>query len=147
MQYEDCIKSNLYLVKIIEDLENLNGLALLQKQVKGLVLQEKLGKQNFDEDIKKLEPVTSTVKQGAKEMRKAVKDTNKANELKEKKKLRQLMNKIVENLKYGINFVLRLLEPLGERTNFKNASRFRLRVKAISKEPLLNENVPIVFHR
>ena len=42
-----------------EDLENLNELVSLQDQVKVVRLQDKLGKQNFHEVMKKVfEPVT-----------------------------------------------------------------------------------------
>ena len=50
----------LYSIKDREDLENLNKLASLQDQVKAVRLQDKLGKQNFHEDMKKVfEPVTT----------------------------------------------------------------------------------------
>ena len=45
------------------DLEHLNELVSLQNQVKAVRLQDKLGKQNFHEDMKKVfEPVTKTIK-------------------------------------------------------------------------------------
>ena len=43
----------LYSIKDREDLENLNELFSLQDQVKVVRLQDKLGNQNFHEDIKK----------------------------------------------------------------------------------------------
>jgi len=43
----------LYPIKNIEDLEKLEELASLQNQVKAVRLQDKLGKQNFHEDMKK----------------------------------------------------------------------------------------------
>ena len=43
----------LYSIKDREDLENLNELVSLQDQVKTVKLQDKLGKQNFHEDMKK----------------------------------------------------------------------------------------------
>ena len=43
----------LYSIKDREDLENLNELVLLQDQVKTVRLQDKLGEQNFHEDLKK----------------------------------------------------------------------------------------------
>ena len=49
----------LYSIKDREDIEKLEELALLQNQVKVVKLQDKLGEQNFHEDIKKVfEPVT-----------------------------------------------------------------------------------------
>ena len=60
--YTDCISEselfkNFYMLFAInnrEDLENLNELASLQDQVKAVRLQDKLGKQNFREDMKKV---------------------------------------------------------------------------------------------
>ena len=43
----------LYSIKDREDLENLNKLVSLQDQVKVVKLQDKLGEQNFHENIKK----------------------------------------------------------------------------------------------
>ena len=43
----------LYAIKDREDLEKLNELVSLQDQVKAVRLQEKLGEQNFHEDMKK----------------------------------------------------------------------------------------------
>ena len=49
----------LYSIKNVDDLENINELASLQNQVKAVRLQDKLGKQNFHENMKKVfEPVT-----------------------------------------------------------------------------------------
>ena len=49
----------LYSIKDGEDLENLNELVSLQDQVKTVRLQDKLGKQNFHEYMKKVfEPIT-----------------------------------------------------------------------------------------
>ena len=49
----------LYSIKNCDDLEKLNKLISLQGQVKALGLQDRLGKQNFHEDMKKVfEPVT-----------------------------------------------------------------------------------------
>ena len=46
-------------IKDREDLENLGKLVSLDSQVKAVRLQDKIGKQNFHEDMKKVfEPVT-----------------------------------------------------------------------------------------
>ena len=42
-----------YAIKNVDDLENSKYLASLQNQVKVVRLQDKLGKQNFHEDMKK----------------------------------------------------------------------------------------------
>ena len=52
----------LFPIKDREDLEKLNELASLQNEVKAVRLQDKLGKQNFHEDMKKVfEPVTKSL--------------------------------------------------------------------------------------
>ena len=52
----------LYSIKDSEDSEDLNELASLQDQVKVVRLQDKLGKQNLHEDMKKVfEPVTESL--------------------------------------------------------------------------------------
>ena len=43
----------LFSIKNIEDLQNLNELVSLENQVKAVRLQDKLGKQNLHEDMKK----------------------------------------------------------------------------------------------
>ena len=52
----------LYSIQDREDLATLNELASLQNQVKVFRLQDKLGKQKFHEDMKKVfEPVTKSL--------------------------------------------------------------------------------------
>ena len=43
----------LYRIKNVEDLKDLNELVSLESQLKAVRLQDKLGKQNFHEDMKK----------------------------------------------------------------------------------------------
>ena len=53
----------LYSIKDREDLKNLEELVSLENQVKVVKLQDKLGKQNFHEDTKKVfEPITKSLK-------------------------------------------------------------------------------------
>ena len=53
----------LFPIRNIEDLRNLNEAVSLQNQVKVVRLQEKLGKQNFYEDLtEEFEPLTNTLK-------------------------------------------------------------------------------------
>ena len=69
----------LCLIKDREDLENLNELASLQDQVNAERLQDKLGKQNFHEDMKKiLEPVTRSLESTSQDVTK----TNSENSIK-----------------------------------------------------------------
>ena len=60
------------------DLENLNELVSLQIQVKELRLQNKLGKRNYHENIKKLyEPLTDTIEVTSENLRKPLSKTTK----------------------------------------------------------------------
>ena len=57
------IKEMLYLIENRDDLENLNELVSLQKQIGELRLQDKKGKQNLHEHMKKVfEPITISIK-------------------------------------------------------------------------------------
>ena len=70
----------LYSIKNVEDLEKLNELASLQDQVKAVRMQDKLGKQNFHEDMKKLfEPLTDTIKKTSENISKTITETSSEN--------------------------------------------------------------------
>ena len=63
----------LYPIKNIEELKHLNKLLSLQKQVKAVRLQDKLCKQNFHEDFKKVfEPVTNAIENTSEEVTKII---------------------------------------------------------------------------
>ena len=67
----------LYSIKDREDLENLNELVSLEDQVKTVRLQDKLGKQNFHEDMKKVfEPVTKSLENTSQDITKAITETS-----------------------------------------------------------------------
>ena len=86
----------LFSIKDREDLENLNDLVSLRKQVKAVRLQDKLGKQNFHEDMKKVfEPVTKSIDDVSEEVTKTVTDTS----IKNKQAIEDLNNKLQEILK------------------------------------------------
>ena len=66
----------LYSIKNIEDSKDLNELVSLQDQVKTVRLQDKRGKQNFHEDMKKVfEPVTKTLENTSENLTKAITET------------------------------------------------------------------------
>ena len=61
----------LYSIKDREDLEKLEDLVSLQNQVKVVKLQDKLGEQNFHEDMKKVfEPVSKSLENTSKKINK-----------------------------------------------------------------------------
>ena len=77
----------LYSNKDREDLEKLSELVSLLNQVKAVRLQDKLGKQNFHEDMKKVfEPVTKSLENTSEKLTKAITESSIKN------------NKAVENL-------------------------------------------------
>ena len=85
----------LYSIKDREDLENLNELVSLKDQVKAVRLQDKLGKQNFHEDMKKIfELVTKTIKDVSDDVKKTNVITSKENNL----ALENLNTKLLEIL-------------------------------------------------
>ena len=67
----------LYSIKDREDLKNLEELVSLENQVKVFNLQDKLGKQNFHEDMTKVfEPVTKTLESTSQEITKTKTETS-----------------------------------------------------------------------
>ena len=72
----------LYSIKDREDLENLPELVSLEDQVKVVRLQDKLGKQIFHEDMKKVfEPVTKSPEINSENLTKAITETSIKNNL------------------------------------------------------------------
>ena len=70
----------LYAIKNNDDLENLNELLSLENQVKVVRLQDKLGKQNFHEDMKKVfEPVTRSIENTSQDITKTITETSSKN--------------------------------------------------------------------
>ena len=56
---------------MLYDLQKLNELVLLQNQVKTVGLQDKLGKQNFQKDMKKVfETVTKSLESASQDIKK-----------------------------------------------------------------------------
>ena len=113
----------LFSVKNREDLENLNELVSLQDQVKTVRLQDKLGKQNFHEDMKKVfEPVTKSLENTSENLTKAITETSTKNNL----AIKNINNNLLEILNdRGISATY-LMSPLSRITNRDNTSQFRL---------------------
>ena len=63
----------MYAIKNNDDLEKLEQLVSLENQVKVLRLQDKLGKQNFHEDMKQvLQPVTKSLENTSQDITKTI---------------------------------------------------------------------------
>ena len=113
----------LYSFKDREDLKNLEELVSIESQVKAVRLQNKLGKQNFHEDMKKVfEPVTKSLENTSQDIIKTIKETsienNQAIENLNKKPL-EIMNDRGIRASY-------LMSPLSITTNPENSSQFKL---------------------
>ena len=114
----------LFPIRNVEDLENLNELVLLQNQVKAVKLQDKLGKQKFHENIKKLyEPLTDTIKDVSENITKTLPENsnnnNKAIENLNEKNL-ELMNDSGLIAPYLASSLVNVFKP-------ENKSQFRLK--------------------
>ena len=106
-----------------EDLEKLEDLVLLQNQVKVVKLQDKLGEQNFHEDMKKIfEPVTKSLKNTSENITKTLIETfNKNN-----KALENLNEKFLEKMNDRGILASYLMSPLSKITYPENSSQFKL---------------------
>ena len=82
----------LFAINNREDLQNLNELTSLQDQVKAVRIQDKLGKQNFHEDIKKVfEPVTKSLESTSQDITKVITETS----IKNSQAIENLNNKLL----------------------------------------------------
>ena len=110
-------------IKNIEDLENLNELVSLENQVKTVALQDKLGKQNFQETMKKVfEPVTKSIKDVSEEVTKTLTETSNNNN----KALENINSKLLEILKDRGILATHSMFPLSKITNPESTSQFKI---------------------
>ena len=135
----------LFPIKDREELNKLEELASLQDQVKVVKLQDKLGKQNFHEDMKKVfEPVTKSLENTSENLTKAITENSINN------------NKAIENLNEKF---LELMDDKGMITSFlasslvnlfkpENKSQFRLKKDLNSTKMndfLINKGIPVTL--
>ena len=104
----------LFSIKDREDSEILEELVSLESQVKAVRLRDKLGKQNFHEDMKRvIEPVTKSPEKTSQDITKtnteASSNTNKA--------IENLNNKLLEILTDRGMLATYLMSPLSKITN------------------------------
>ena len=111
-------------IKDREDLENLNELVSLQDQVKFVRLEDKLGKQNFHEDMTKVfEPLTDTLKKTSENITKTLTE----NSINNNKAIKNLNEKILELMNDKGMISPHLTTSLVEVFKKDNKSQFRLR--------------------
>ena len=135
----------LFPIKDREDLEKLNELASLQKEVKAVRLQDKLGKQNFHEDMKKVfEPVTKSLEITSQYITKTLTE----NSINNNKAIENLNEKVLELMNDKGLIAPYLASSLVEVFKSDNKSQFRL-----GKDPnstkmndfLIHEQIPITL--
>ena len=136
----------LYSIKDRKDLENLEELVSLENHVKVVRLQDKLGEQNFHEDMKKVfEPVTKSLENTSQNLTKAISESSKENNL----LLENVNNKLLEIMNDRGILASYLMSSLSKITNPENTSQFRL-VKDSSSNRVndlkMNKTVPITLY-
>ena len=136
----------LYSIKDREDLEKLEDLVSLQNQVKVLKLQDKLGEQNFHEDIKKVfEPVTKSLENTSENITKTLTETSIKNNL----AIENINNNLLEIMNDRGILATYLMSPLSRITNPENSSQFNL-VKDPSSNRVndlkINKTIPITLY-
>ena len=136
----------LYSIKDREDLEKLNELVSLENQVKAVRLQEKLGKQNFHEDMKKVfEPVTKSLENNSQDITKTITETS----IKNNPAIENLTNKLLEIMNDRGILASYLMGPLSKITNPENSSQFKL-VKYSNSNRVndlkINKTIPITLY-
>ena len=113
----------LYSIKDREDLEKLEDLVSLQNQVKVVKLQDKLGEQNFHEDMKKVfEPVTKSLENTSEKLTNAITDSS----IKNNQAIENVNNKLLEIMNDRAILATYLMSPLSKITNPENKSQFKL---------------------
>ena len=132
-------------IKNVEDLQNLNEAVSLQNQVEVVRLQDKLGKQNFHEDMTKVfKPLSDTLKKTSEYITKTITENsiinNKAIENINEKVL-ELMNDKGMIAPYLASSLVNLFKP-------ENKSQFRLRKDNNSTKMndfLIHGNIPVTL--
>ena len=136
----------LYSIKDREDLENLNELVSLQDQVKAVRLQDKLGKQTFHENMKKVfELVTKSLESTSENLTKAITETSIKNNL----AIENINNNLLEIMNDRGILATYLMSSLSIITNPENSSQFKL-VKDPSSNRVndlkINKTIPITLY-
>ena len=132
-------------IKNRKDLEKLEELVSLENQVKVVKLQDKLGKQNFHEDMNKVfEPLTDTLKKTSEDITKTItENSNNNNKAIENinEKILELMNDKGLIAPYLASSLVNLFKP-------ENKSLFRLRKDHNStkiNDFLIHGNIPVTL--
>ena len=114
----------LFPIKNVEDLQILNEAVSLKNDVKAVRLQDKLGKQNFHEDMKAVfEPMTDAIKNTSENITKSITEAS----IKNTKAISDLNEKVLELMDEKGLIAPYLTSSLVEVFKKDNKSQFRLR--------------------
>ena len=113
----------LFPIKNRQELENLEELALLKNQVEEVPLQDKLGKPNFHDTLKKVfERVTDTIKNTSESLTKYITEIS----IKNNKAIENLNDKFLEILNDRGVMAFYVMSPLSKITNPEITTQFIL---------------------
>ena len=135
----------LYPIRNVEDLQNLNDAVLLQNQVQEVRLQNRLGDQNYHEDMNKLfKPMTDAIKNTSENITKTLTE----NSINNNKAIENLNEKILELMNDNGIIAPYLTTSLVEVFKKDNKSQFRLRKDPNSTKMndfLIHGNIPVTI--
>ena len=130
----------------VEELKKLFELVSLENRVKAVGLQDKLGKQNFHEDMKKIfEPLSKSLEKTSQCIAKTITEIS----LKNNKALENLNNKFSETMNDRNILASYLMFPLSKITNPENTSQFKLVEDFTSNrvnDLLIHNTIPVTLH-
>ena len=136
----------LFPINNIEDLQKLDEAVSLQNQVKVFRLQDKLGKQNFHEEMKEVfEPVFNSLEITSENLTKAITESS----IKNNQAIENLNNKLLEIMNDRGILESYLMSPLSKITNPENTSQFRLEKDHNSNrvnDLLMKNEIPITLY-
>ena len=133
-------------IRNVEDLQKLNEAVSLQNEVKVVKLQDKLGKQNFHENMEKVfEPLTKSLENTSENLTKAITESS----IKNNQAIDNINNNLLEIMNDRGILATYLMSPLSSITNPENTSQFKLvkdpssnRVNDLKK----NKKIPITLY-
>ena len=136
----------LFSIRNIEHLEKLNELFSLESRVKAVRLQNKPGRQNFHEDMKKVfKPITKSIKDVTEEVTKTMTE----NSIENKQALENLNDKILETKNDRGIIASCLLSPLSKIISPEISTKFNLVKDSSSNrvnDLLLHKAIPLILH-
>ena len=136
----------LFAINNREDLDKLEELASLRDQVKVVRLQDKLGKQNYHEDMKKVfEPVIKSLENTSQDITKTITETS----IKNNQAIENLNKKLLEIMNERGILASYLMSPSSKITNPENTSQFKLLKDSSSNrvnDLKIHNSIPITLY-